>query len=94
LIKKLKSSSGRKTVFSTNGAGSTGSLHVEECKLIHFYLLHKAQVQVDQRPPHKTIYMLNLIQEKVGKSLKYLGTGKNFWNRTTVAYGLRSAIDK
>jgi hypothetical protein len=34
---------GAKTVhwekaFSTNGAGSTGSQHVEECKLIHSYL--------------------------------------------------------
>ena len=29
----------KKTAFSTNGAGSTGSYHVEECKLIHSYLL-------------------------------------------------------
>jgi hypothetical protein len=31
--------SGKKTAFSTNGAGTTGGYHVEECKLIHFYLL-------------------------------------------------------
>jgi hypothetical protein len=30
LIKELKSSSGKKTAFSTNGAGSTGGQHVEE----------------------------------------------------------------
>jgi hypothetical protein len=29
---------GGKTAFSTNGAGSTGSQHVEECKKIHSYL--------------------------------------------------------
>jgi hypothetical protein len=29
----------KKTAFSTNGAGSTGSYHVEECELIHYYLL-------------------------------------------------------
>ena len=29
----------KKTAFSTNGAGSTGCQHVEECKLIHSYLL-------------------------------------------------------
>jgi hypothetical protein len=28
----------KKTAFSTNGAGSTGCQHVEECKLIHSYL--------------------------------------------------------
>jgi hypothetical protein len=29
----------KKTAFSTNGAGSTGSEHVEECKSIHSYVL-------------------------------------------------------
>jgi hypothetical protein len=37
--KGAKTISGKKTAFSTNGAGSTGSQHVEECKLIHSYLL-------------------------------------------------------
>jgi hypothetical protein len=39
LTKELKPSSGKKTAFLTNDAGSIGSYHVEECKLIHFYLL-------------------------------------------------------
>jgi hypothetical protein len=30
---------GKKRAFSTNVAGSTGSYHVEECELIHSYLL-------------------------------------------------------
>jgi hypothetical protein len=54
LIKELNPFSGKKTVFSTNGTGSSSGQHVEECKLIHSYLLYKAQVQVDQRSPHKT----------------------------------------
>jgi hypothetical protein len=29
----------KKTAFSTNGAGTTGGYRVEECKLIHSYLL-------------------------------------------------------
>jgi hypothetical protein len=29
----------KNTAFSTNGAGTTGSYHVEECELIHSYLL-------------------------------------------------------
>jgi hypothetical protein len=37
--KELKTFSGKKTAFSTNGAGTTGGYHVLECELIHFYLL-------------------------------------------------------
>jgi hypothetical protein len=37
---------------------------------------------------------LNLIEEKVGKSLELIGTGGNFLNRTPVAHALRSRIDK
>ena len=39
VTKGLKPSSGKKTAFSTNGAGTTGGYHVEECELIHSYLL-------------------------------------------------------
>jgi hypothetical protein len=39
LTRELKPSSGKKTEFSTNGAGTTGGYHVEECELIHSYLL-------------------------------------------------------
>jgi hypothetical protein len=39
LTRELKPSSGKKTAFSTNGAGTTGSYHVEECESIHSYLL-------------------------------------------------------
>ena len=38
LTRELKPSSGEKTAFSTNGAGTTGSYHVEECELIHLLL--------------------------------------------------------
>ena len=37
---------------------------------------------------------LNLIKEKVRKNLKHMGIGKNFLNRTPIAYALRSRIDK
>jgi hypothetical protein len=37
---------------------------------------------------------LKLIKEKVEKSLKHMGTGEIFLNRTPVAYALRSRIDK
>ena len=37
---------------------------------------------------------LNLIEEKVEKSLELIGRGGNFLNRTSVAHVLRSTIDK
>jgi hypothetical protein len=37
---------------------------------------------------------LKLIEEKVGKSLEHMGTGKNFLNRTPLAYTLRSRINQ
>ena len=39
LTKELKPSTGKKTAFSTNGAGTTGGYHVEKCELMHSYLL-------------------------------------------------------
>ena len=36
---------------------------------------HKAQFQVEQRSEHKNPDTLNLIKEKVGKSLKHIGRG-------------------
>ena len=37
---------------------------------------------------------LKLIENKVGKSLKHMGIGEIFLNRTLIVYALRSRIDK
>ena len=37
---------------------------------------------------------LKLIEKKVGKSLKHMGIGEIFLNRTLIVYALRSRIDK
>jgi hypothetical protein len=39
LTRELKPSSGKKTAFSTNGAGTTGDYYVEGCELVDSYLL-------------------------------------------------------
>jgi hypothetical protein len=36
---------------------------------------------------------LYLIEEKLGKTLEFIGTGGNFLNRTPMAHALRSRID-
>jgi hypothetical protein len=48
---------------------------------------------VDQGTPHKP-ETLKLIEEKVGKSLKDMGTGGKFLSRTPMACTLRSRINK
>jgi hypothetical protein len=55
--------------------------------------VYKAQVQVDHASPIK-LYALKLVEEKVGKSLEYMGTGEMFLNRKPMAYTIRSRIDK
>jgi hypothetical protein len=53
----------------------------------------QAQVQVDQGCQPKTD-TLTLIEEKVGKNLELIGTGRNFLNRIAMAHALRSRIGK
>jgi hypothetical protein len=76
LTKEQKPSSGKKTAFSTNGAGSTGGHHVEEWELIHSYLLVQSSSLSGSRNSTLKPEALKLIEEKVGKSLKDMGTGK------------------
>jgi hypothetical protein len=91
LTKGLKPSSGKKAAFSTNGAGSTGDQHVEESELIHSYLLVHSSSSSDLHIKPNT---LKLREKKVGKTHKHMGTGEIFLNKTTIAYALRSRIDK
>jgi hypothetical protein len=37
---------------------------------------------------------VKLIEEKVGKSLKDIGTGEKFLNRISMAFAVRSRVDK
>jgi hypothetical protein len=54
LTRDRKPSSGKKTGFSTNGAGTTGSYHREEFELIHSHHLVQSSSLMNQRPPYKT----------------------------------------
>jgi hypothetical protein len=49
---------------------------------------------VDQGTPYKTKDSEPYRGEKVGKSLKDIGTGGKFLNRTVMACAVRSRIDK
>ncbi|KAL6085047.1 hypothetical protein STEG23_014217 [Scotinomys teguina] len=55
--------------------------------------MHKTQVQVDQRPQHKSV-TLNLIEEKVGSTLERIGTGDQFLNITPTAQTLSVTINQ
>ena len=93
MTRELKPSIGKKTAFSTNGAGTTGGYHVEECELIHSYLLVKVKSKWIKEL-HIKPETLKLIEEKVRKSLEDMGTGENVLNRTEMSCVVRSRIDK
>jgi hypothetical protein len=76
LTKKLKLFSGKKTVFSSNGAGSPGGYHVEEYELIHFYLLVLRSNLSGSRTPHKTTDTETYRGESGGKPRIYGYKGK------------------
>lgn len=51
----------KKEASSANGVGLTGCLHVGECNRPINITLHKTQLQVHQRPQHKTRYTYTYI---------------------------------
>jgi len=73
---------------------ATGSLHVEECKLIHFY--HRVESSRSKwiKDFHIKPDTFKLIEEKLGKILEHMDTGENFLNRSPMHYALRSRINK
>jgi hypothetical protein len=91
LTRELKPSSGINTAFSKNGPDTTGGYHVEECELIHSYLLLQSSSLSGPRPSHKTRDTEIYRGESV---LKDMGIGEKFLNRTATACFLRSRIDK
>ena len=55
--------------------------------------MDKTQVQMNQRPQHKSSYN-DLLEEKVGGTLEQIGIGDRFLNITPVAQTLSSTINK
>jgi hypothetical protein len=50
---------------------------------------------VNKGPPYKEVSeTLKLIEKKLGKILKHMGTGENFLNKTPIAYTLRSRTEE
>jgi hypothetical protein len=72
----------KKKAFSMNGAGLTGCLYVGELKLKCKWI-NDLNIKPDT---------LNLIEDKMGRSLKLFVTGEKFLNR--MIHALRSTIDK
>jgi hypothetical protein len=49
---------------------------------------------IKDRDCHIKADIMNLIEERMGRSLKHMTTGGKFLNRTPIAYALRSRINK
>jgi hypothetical protein len=71
--KEAKTIQWKKDNIFTNDSGSTGSQHVEECKLIHSYLKLKSKWIKDLHIKPET---LKLIEEKVVKASNTWKQGK------------------
>ena len=82
----------KKDSLSTNGAGSTGGQHVR--MQIDSYLLVLSSTPKWIKDVHIKPDTQKLIETKLGKTLEDMGTGEKFLNRTSIAYALRSRIDK
>ena len=94
LAKELKPSSGKKdSVFSKwcwlNRWLSCRRMQIDPflspCTKLKFKWIKDLHIKPDS---------LNLIEEKVGKSLEDMGPGEKFLNRTPMAYDLRATVDK
>jgi hypothetical protein len=78
----------KKMISSTNIAGKTEYLHVENINLIHVF--HPVQLKwISKRPE-----TLKLMQERVGNTLELIGISNGFLNRTQMAQQVRERIDK
>jgi hypothetical protein len=94
LTREPKPSSGKKTAFSTNGAGTVGGYHVRRMQIDPF-LCPCTKVKYKWiKELHIKPETVKLIEEKVEKSLKDMGTGGKFLNRTAMDCAVRSRIDK
>jgi hypothetical protein len=94
LTKELKPSSGKMTVYLTNGPGSTGSERVEKIAIEPFLSLCTKFKSKSIKDLHAKPDTLKLLEEKVGKCLRPMGTEEKFLNKTQMAYAVRSRINK
>ena len=94
LTKKLKPSSGKNTAFSTNGAGKNWQLSCRRMWIDPFLSPCTMLKSKWIKELHIKPETLKFIEEKVGKSLKDMGTGGKFLNRRAMACAVRSRIDK
>ena len=92
LTKELKPSSGKKTAVLTNGAGSTGGQHVEECKWIHSSRTKFKSKWI--KDLHIKPDTLKRIEEKVGEEPQAHGHRGNFPEQNTKDLALKPVIDK
>ena len=73
MTREQKTSSGKKTAFSTNGVGTTGLYNVEECEIDPFLSPCTKVKSKWIKELHIKPETLKLIDEKVGKNPRMYG---------------------
>ena len=92
MTRELKTSGGKKTAFSTNGGGTTDG----DCRSMRIDPFLSPCTKVTSKWIKELLIKpetVKLIEEKVGKSLKDMGTGEKFLNRNAMACVVRSRMD-
>jgi len=93
LTKEPKASNGKKIAFSANGVCWFNWRSACRRMQIDPSLSHSTKLKSKWiKELHIKPYTFKLIEEKVGKHLEHMGTGKNSLNKTPMAYVLRSRI--
>ena len=82
--KEARNTHWKKKASSTNGAGQTRYLHVEECKQIHIYHPNKELKPKWIKDLNLKQDTWNLMKESVGNRLKFTDTRDNFLGRTLI----------
>ena len=94
LTKEARIYNGAKAVYSINGAGKTGQLHVRKMKLEHC-LIPYTKINSEQiKYLNVRLNTIKLLEEKIGGTLSYINHRNMFFKPSTRVMEIKTKIDR